>query len=153
MSDLEISERIDAPIDRVFYIASDFPNMAEHIEAINKVEMLTEGPVGAGTRFRETRTMFGREATEEMEVAIFEPPTRYAVKAESHGSRYWSEWLFSEVDGETEVKMTFDATPVSFFAKVMSVLMRPMMKKALSEMCSTDLRDLKKKAESSPGAD
>jgi hypothetical protein len=46
-------------------------------------------------------------------------------------------------DGQgTRVTMTFAATPVTFMARVMSVLMRPMMKSVL-KMCAKDLDDLK----------
>ena len=91
-----ISETIARPIEEVFAAATDFAGSVERIGGIEKVEMLSEGPVGLGTRFRETRTMFGREATEEMEVVEFEPPRRYVLGAESHGSRYRTEIRFAE---------------------------------------------------------
>jgi hypothetical protein len=38
--------------------------------------------------------------------------------------------------------MTFTGTPVTFMARVMSVLMRPMMKSVV-KMCAKDLDDIK----------
>lgn len=142
MTRLEIERTIAAPPETVFSRCSDFENSADVVEGIDKVEMLTDGPVGPGTRFRETRTMFGREATEEMEVGAFDPPRRYTLVAESHGARYHSEFLFEEVPEGTRVRLTFDATPVTVFAKIMAVLTRPMQKKVAELLCK-DLDDIK----------
>ena len=142
MTRLEIERTISAPPATVFARCSDFAHSAEVVEGIDKVEMLTDGEVGPGTRFRETRTMFGREATEEMEVGVFDPPRRYTLLAESHGAKYHSEFVFDEVAEGTRVRLTFDATPVTFFAKVMAVLTKPMQKKIYELLCK-DLDDIK----------
>lgn len=139
---IEVSRHIAAPIEKVFSVASDFAGAPQVVRAIDKVEMLTPGPVGVGTRFRETRTVFGKQASEEMEVTAFEPPRRYAVGCTGHGCRYHSEFLFEPKQGGTEVKMSFEATPLTFFAKVMSVLMKPMIK-SMAKMCEQDLDDIK----------
>ena len=54
--------------------------------------MLTEGSVGVGTRWRETRAMMKKEAVEEMEVTAFESPSYYTVHCDSCG--YVVEWTF-----------------------------------------------------------
>ncbi len=86
--------------------------------------------------------MFGREASEDLEVIEFEAPRRYCVDAESHGCRYHSEFLFTEKDGGTQIDMSFEATPLTTSAKLMSVLMKPMMK-TVASACARDLDDLK----------
>ena len=55
--------------------------------------------IGAGTRFRETRVLYGREATEEIEVTAFEEPDRYVAETLFHGTRFTSEFRFTERDG------------------------------------------------------
>ena len=146
MSSFSIRKHIEAPIEQVFARASDFAALAETIAGIERVEMLTDGPVGKGTRFRETRIMFGREATEEMEVVEFEPPRRYALGCENHGCRYHSEMRFEAQGDGTDVEMTFEATPLSAMAKIMSSMMKPMIDKA-AEICGKDLDDLKSSIE------
>lgn len=144
---LTVKESIAAPPARVFAVASDFAGAAENITGIKQVEMLTEGPVGFGTRFRETRVVYGREATEEMEVTEWVPDEHYALGCESHGSRYRSVFRFSPAaDGGTEVEMTFEATPLTLFAKVMSVFMRAAVK-GVAKCVEQDLRDIKAVAE------
>lgn len=135
-----------APPAKVFAVASDFPNGARTVKAITKMEMLTPGPVGVGTRFRETRTMFGREATEEMQVTAFDPPRSYALEAKSHGCHYMTELHFTPSGTGTEIEMRFKAVPLTFMAKVMGTLMRFMSKKMM-QMCSQDLEDIARSAE------
>lgn len=148
MAGIEVSERIDAPREAVWLRATAIEEWPETIEAILKVENLTGGPMRVGTRFRETRVMFGKEATEEMEVSEFEPPMRYVTLAESHGSKYRSEVLFEEqADGGTVMTFRFEATPVTMGAKVMGAVMMPMMKKMLRKCLGEDLGDMKRVCE------
>lgn len=144
--EVTIREQIAAPPERVFAAASDFANAPGKIAGILRVEMLTPGPLAVGTRFRETRKMFGKEASEEMTVAELEPPRRYVLVAESHGTRYRSELRFEPQGAGTEVAMTFRAEPLTSFAKVMSVLMKPMIK-SVGKLCAKDLADLKRSIE------
>lgn len=146
MAGCTISAQIAAPVAKVFQLASDAPNWAGRIKGITKVEMLTDGPVGVGTRFRETRRMFGKNATEEMEFTAFEPNRGYTLGCQSCGCQYASTFRFEEADGGTRVTMDFDAKPLLFFAKLMSPLgwlMMGSMKKCIQR----DLDDLKALAE------
>ena len=147
MAGFKINKQIEAPIETVFAALTDITSAPETISGITKMELLTNGPVGKGTRFRETRVMFGREATEEMEVTAFETPRRYVLGCENHGCRYRTEYLLTERGGGTELSMEFDAEPLTLFAKVMSVLMK-MMSKKMIETCGKDLDDLKVAIES-----
>src|SRR5688572_2713687 len=151
MFGFSVDRHIAAPPDVVFARATDFRRAPEFITAIAKMDILTNGPVGVGTRFRETRVMLGREATEEMTVTTFEPPRRYTLSAESHGSRYHTELTFVPDGQGTRITMTFQGTPISFMARVMSVLMRPMMKTVM-KACAKDLDDIKAAAERDYGA-
>ena len=141
MLSINVKKEINAPRQVVFERATDLGAWAEQISAIERVEVLTDGPVGVGTRFKETRTMFKREATEEMTFVEFDPPNRYAVDAHSCGSDYHTVFEFHERDGMTEVSMTFNATPVTFMAKIMSVVFG-FMCKSLAKMVAKDLDDL-----------
>ncbi len=142
MVEFTIERHIDAPVEKVFDLAADFPNAADRIEAIKRIEMLTDGPVGVGTRFRETRRMFKRDATEEMEVTAFDPPKAYSLGCESCGARYHTEFRFTPKGRGTEVRMTFQVHPLTFLAKAMSLVTRPMMKMCMKETAK-DLENLK----------
>lgn len=105
-----------------FAVALDIARWPERIPDISRVEMLTPGNVRVGTRFRETRMMFGREATETMEVAEIEPPRLLVLTAENHGAVYRAEHRFSPEPGGTRIELTFGGRPVTPMAKILSVL-------------------------------
>lgn len=141
------SEHINAPVEKVFAVAADPHHAADVISAITKMEVLTDGPVGVGTRFRETRIMFGKEATEEMEFSVFDPPRSYTLVADSHGCHYVSTFRFIPDGAGTRVDFEFTGDAHSFGAKVMSAVMGPLMKGTMRKMLAKDLGELKRYVE------
>ncbi|RSS32895.1 SRPBCC family protein [Streptomyces sp. WAC08241] len=86
-----VERRVAASPGRVWEAITDLPGLPRVLTGVRKVEVLTPGGFGVGTRWRETRRMLGREATEEMTVTACEPPDRYVTVADSHGMHYVSE--------------------------------------------------------------
>lgn len=146
MFELKCSRPVAAPPARVFEILADLRGGAKRITAITKLEVLTPGPIGKGTRFRETRVMFGREATEEMEITHFDPPRSYTTEARSHGCHYVCTLRCEPRGSGTELEMGFAAKPMTFGARIMGLLMKPFAKKLMSA-CSKDLDDIAAAAE------
>jgi hypothetical protein len=142
---ITVTTHFDAPVHEVFEVCTDLRNAADRVNAIKKLEVLTEGPIGLGTRFRETRVMMGKEATEEMEFTSFEPNRSYTVEAESCGCHYTSVWTFrAGAGGGTDVEMSFTGVPQTFMAKVMMVVMGPMMSGMVRKCLTRDFEDLKR---------
>ncbi|MFG0260700.1 MAG: SRPBCC family protein [Phycisphaerales bacterium JB041] len=146
---MEVSTRIEASPAKVYGVVTDLPSAADRIKGIKSLEVLTEGEFGVGTRFRETRVMFGKEATEEMEIIDVVPGERYTTEAESCGCRYES--VISVVpDGDgSRLTMSFDSTPLTFFGRVMSAVMWPLLKGSMRKAISADLADIKRAVEAS----
>ena len=143
MATLSLSTHIAAPRDRVFEAFSDVGRWADHVAGIVRVARVTEGPIGNGTRFRETRIMFKKEHTEEMEFAEFDPPTGYAVMAESCGSSFVTRFTFTDADGGTQVDMQTSTKALTFFAKLMAPLGALMMG-PMKKLMAKDMRDFKR---------
>ncbi len=143
---MTVEKQINAAPDRVFALASDFATMSERVPGIKRVEMLTDGPVGVGTKFKETRVMFGKEATETMEVTAFDPPRSYSLSANSCGCLYDSRLEVAANAGGANVTLSFVATPVSFFAKLMSPLGK-LMSGTMRKCFDGDLEAIRKAAE------
>lgn len=141
MAQFTVTKYFDAPPAVAFEYATNLEKAAERIEGIQKLEVLTEGPVGVGTRFRETRVMFKREATEEMEITKFSPPTSYEVEATSHGCHYHTIFTFTPKGEGTEVELVFNAHALTMTAKIMSFVMAPLMRSAM-KCIGQDLDDL-----------
>lgn len=147
MANFSMSEHVTAPPEVVFDVAADLHSAAENIQGIESLEVLTDGPVGVGTRFRETRVMMGKSSTEEMEITAFDPPHSYVVETESCGCHFRCEYRFVGDISGTNVRLTMETAPLTFFAKLMaplSALMMGPMKKCIA----ADLADLKSVAES-----
>lgn len=100
-----------------------------------------------GTKCLETRILFKKQATEEMKFLEWSRPTSYGLGAESHDYRYRTKFTLTPEGDSTRLTLTFDATPLTFMAKVMSVLMKPMMK-MMTDMCGKDLKGIKRHVES-----
>ena len=147
MPSVEVGTTIAAPPERVFEVATDLANLPQTMSGIDSVEVLSDGPFGEGARWRETRTLYGKQATEEMWVTGFDPPRSYVVEAESHGAHYRTEITFAAEGDGTRVTFVFGARPLSFFARLFSVFGGLMMK-SVGKALEQDLGDLKRAAES-----
>lgn len=144
---LVIEETIGAPIHQVFELFTDLSHAADHIQSIKKLEVMGKGPVGKGTRFRETRVMFGKEATEEMEITGFDPPRSYSVEATSCGAQFVTVYRFEGGQRETRVTMEMNTRPLSLMAKVTGPAMGLLMKGTMRKAMCADHADLKRVAE------
>ena len=147
MEPIAAAREVRAPVEDVFRVCTDLERAPERISAITAVKVLSEGPFGVGTRWRETRVMYGREASEEMWVTEFEPGRKYVAEAESHGTHYRTEFTFEPTEPGTLLLISFGAVPVSFFARLMMPLMS-FMAKGLRECLQQDLEDIARSVES-----
>jgi Polyketide cyclase / dehydrase and lipid transport len=142
MPGFSLSTVFPAPVSQTFALSTDVEHMPGRVKGITKVEKLTPGPVGLGTKFKETRIVFKREATETFEFTAFEPDQRYELTANSCGAVYRTDFRFTPEGPGTRVDVTFDLKAVSFFAKLMrplAGLMMGMMRKCVQQ----DLDDLR----------
>jgi len=131
-----------APPDRMWAMASDFANASGRIKAITKIEMVTPGPVGVGTHFREWR---GRQSVD-MEIAAWSPPRSYSLRGSALGTEFTSEVRCVPDGAGTRLEMEIHARPQTFGAKLLSPLMA-LMSKAMVKMCAKDLADIAAAAE------
>ncbi len=143
---ITVQLKIDAPPDVAFALVADIPGWPRVISGVQSVDMLTPGPVAVGTRFRETRVMFGRQATEEMTVAEIEAPLRLIFTAFNHGTAYRAEHLFEAHGGGTKLVLAFEGRPATLLARLLTplgLLFRGTVKRQLE----ADLADLAREAE------
>jgi hypothetical protein len=135
----------------VFDVATDLAHAAEHVRGIEKIELLTPGPVGVGTRWRETRRMMGNLATETLEVKEFDRPLKYVVGCESCGCCFQTTFAFAPRANGTDVTLDVHAEALTLMAKIMSPLGNFMTGKTMRKCLDDDLEDVKRVAESRAG--
>jgi len=142
MKPLICTHRSSASPDHVWAIASDFANAAGRIKAITKVEIVTHGPVGTGTHFREWR---GRQMVD-MEIATWSPPRSYSLRGYAMGTEFTSEIRCVPDGSGTRLEMEIHVRPRTFGAKLLSPLIS-LMSKMMVKSCAKDLGDIATAAE------
>ncbi|MER7948961.1 SRPBCC family protein [Streptomyces sp. NPDC096079] len=145
-----VERRVAASPGRVWEAITDLRDMPRVLSGVDRVEVLTEGGFGVGTRWRETRRMLGKEATEEMTVTECEPPDRYVTVAESHGMHYVSELTLTPGGGDsTTLRMAFSARPAGGRAPgLVARLLARFGAKAVAKALAKDLADIARNVES-----
>jgi carbon monoxide dehydrogenase subunit G len=143
---LTVEHRMAAPPMRVWETMTDIENSPRVISGVERVEMLSEAPFGVGTRWRETRLMFGKEATEEMWVTACESPERFVVEADSRGVHYTSEFtLHPDGDDATSVRLVFGGSRTekkNGFGGVIGKLFGGIGAKTVEKALTKDLEDI-----------
>lgn len=148
MQTFRATRHVAAPVARVWAVATDLANAPDVIADIDAVEVLTPGPFGVGTRWRETRTMFGKTASEEMAVTAVEPERSYTVEADSRRTHYVSTFTFAPTtEGGTDLTMSFAGEPSGTLAKALTRLTAPLTRRAVEKTLRADLDDIAAAAE------
>ncbi len=146
MAGFILTRTVEAPCAEVFRVFTDFARLPERIPDIKKVEMLTDGPVGVGSRFRETRVLFKKEATEVMEVTAFEADRLITLGCDSCGCHYEMTHRFTPQGDGTRVEFEVKTEARSFFARLMKPLAALMMG-AMKRCIEKDIDALKSAVE------
>ena len=145
-----LTQHINASPEKVWAVISDIPGSAATISGIDSVQMLSEGPYGEGTRWKETRTMMGRQETVEMWVSQTDPPRSTTVKALQGGADYTTRFNLAERDGGTDLTLTFGADVVkpTLLSKITMALFGKIGMSMTRKALSKDLTEIAAKAES-----
>src|SRR5436305_281834 len=104
---------IDRPIEEVFDFASDLNNASKLLPNVTKVEMLTEGGMKTGAKFREWRGMNGKERSAVIEIIEHKRPEVHAAKAAMMGFcatytfRFFPDGTGTRVELEADVRGNF----------------------------------------------
>ena len=113
MSGFKRSVVIDRPIEEVFDFATDLANASKFLPNITKTEMLTDGGMKPGAKFRETRAMNGKERSAVIEVVEHQRPTVHATRAGMMGMvatftfRFFPDGAGTRVEMEADVRGNF----------------------------------------------
>ena len=147
---IEVERLVRAPADRVWEVITDISHADQTLSGVTKVEPLTEGPYGVGTTWRETRRMFGREDTQQMQVTLAQEPTRTVIEADSSGVHYVTDFTLTPTGDATRLTMSFVAVQARTnpMMKALWTLFGTLGAKATEKMMSKDLHDIASRAES-----
>jgi carbon monoxide dehydrogenase subunit G len=147
--DLLVTREIAAPQTQVWAIVTDLEATPTTLSGVDRVERLDDSDgFGVGTRWRETRTMFGKQATEEMAVTAIEPPRTYTVVAE-HGTTTYTSVISVEAvsDARSSLTMRFHASTSSVVGRLLAATVGRAFAGATRKALQRDLDDIALRAE------
>ena len=99
------SIRIAAPPATVISFIADPANAPRWMKALEVAELLTPGPIGPGSRFREVMSAGGKRVEAVCEIVELDPERRYAWQSVGDGSTtYGGGFTAIPVDGGTELR-------------------------------------------------
>ena len=147
--ELSVFVEIEKPLEDVWKAIIDFKNCSNYIESIVKLEIIDEPKdTLIGFKWKETRVMFGKEATETMWITDYVENEFYQTRAESHGSIYISRLSIERVEKHSILTMSFSADAQTFFVKIFSLCMGFVIKGSMKKALIKDLNDIKTHVES-----
>jgi carbon monoxide dehydrogenase subunit G len=108
MAGFKRSVVIDRPVAEVFDFATDLANASRFLPNVTKTEMLTEGGMKPGAKFRETRAFNGKERSAVIEIVEHKKPEVHAARAAMMGLNAVYRFRFTPSDTGTRVDMEAD---------------------------------------------
>jgi hypothetical protein len=149
MTTVTVVTEVAAPLGRVFEVFTDLEHSAEHVSNINKIELLTTGAFGLGTRWTETREVMGQLDSAEMKVTAFERNRTYTVTHFKAGTRIDTVFTFEPVEHSTKVRIEFALDSHGLPPGLLAPLGWAIAGK-VGDVISRDLADLKETLEQRP---
>jgi len=142
---VSVEVKIQGTKEDIWKATTDIEHSDHMISGIHKIEVLDKPETGfIGFKWRETRTMFGKEATEVMWVTEAEENVGYKTRAESHGAIYMSSFIIEERNDHCLLAMGFESQAVSLMGKLMDGVFGKMMAKSTEKELLEDLEDIKR---------
>ena len=110
--------------------ADRVPRWTGHLEAY---EQLTGGPVGRGSRMRETIELSGTRVSFVLEVVSYDPPRAAEARFDTNGVQVVNVYALEPAGAGTRVTQSLDAKPTSFGARMLIPVVRPRLERKLTE--------------------
>ena len=147
-----VSALIEAPPCAVFDLFTDLDRATTHVSGIKQIARLTPGGFGLGTRWRETREVFGRRDTVEMEVIAFERDRTYTLSHYKARVRVEIVFSFESDPAGTRVTIEFALDGTGMPAGLLTPLTWAIAGK-VRHVLNHDLADFKQCLESPTSSD
>lgn len=138
MAGFTMSEWIARPREELFQFITNPNNAPKVIPSVTRMEPLTRGELGVGTRYRETRFMQGKEQQTELEIAAYGPPQLYAMRNVTQGIETVYTYTFTPERNGTQVQLVCEVK-----AKGLRKLLTPIVANILQKEDGDHLQRLK----------
>ncbi len=93
--EFNVESHFSAPPQEVFEALTSVNSFIDWMPNLKEVKVLSEGDIGEGTVYEETRRMFFRDATERFRISKYEPPDTLELTVDgSEGSSGSGQYTF-----------------------------------------------------------
>jgi uncharacterized protein YndB with AHSA1/START domain len=138
----EVTIHFNRPVEQVFAFLVDTGKVSSWQSSLIELEQLTEGPLRAGSRFREIRRLGRRDAKIEGQVTAFEPNKRLETQTITK-PKVTVSYSFDRENGGTRLRYKF----VLLSSGIMRLL-EPLIASSLKKERESDFETLKHLLES-----
>lgn len=148
---VRVQRDIIAEPPEVWMVLTDLDRYPKVLTSVDAVERLEGVGFEVGTRWRETRRMYGKVATEELWVADIDPGRRVVVHTEAKGTVYEAVYEVLPSSLGTRLVITYGAetSKASAGQRLALAVMGPLGSKAVKASLEQDLVDFAAAVESS----
>jgi len=134
----EVTIHLNRPVEQVFAFLMDTGKLSTWQSNLIKIEPLTEGPLRAGSRFREVRRLGRRDSEIQGEITVFEPNKRFETKTITRPNVTVS-YSFEAENSGTQLKQKF----VMLTSGLMRLL-EPLIAGSIKRESESDFETLKR---------
>jgi uncharacterized protein YndB with AHSA1/START domain len=138
LNDVTVEQVIAAAPERVAAYAMDPSNDGSWIGALTEVNVLTDGPVGRGTRVERVARFLGRRIEYVNEIEEYDPPRRLAMRSVKAPFPMTVTYEFEPVEGGTRMRIATGGDASGFYR-----LAGPLLNRQVERGVASDLKRLK----------
>jgi uncharacterized membrane protein len=146
MTTVSFSRLVDGGVDQTWQVFTDLPARPAWLCTVDRIEVLTAGPFGAGTAWRESRRLPGGDSvTEELLVLAADPPGRLVIASAGIGVDYRTTYQFRPVRRrrtQTVVTVVQEGTHRGRYGRWVAVILGGLAARAVEGVLRRDLTDL-----------
>lgn len=132
MQTFENTVTIQKPAKEVFAFLADFANIPMWNYAIEETSKASPGPVGVGTRYRQTRSVPSR-SVEGFEVTVYEPARRLTIQGQIGHFQAKVSYLLEAAAGATRLVNNVELDPSPAALRLVAPLAAPRIKAAVAQ--------------------
>ncbi|WP_077624395.1 SRPBCC family protein [Sediminibacillus massiliensis] len=140
----EVKKSMQVPKQKAYEGLLDLDSAKQWMQGLVRIERLDEGAIDEGSEWKETRKIFGKEATEHFEVQELREPDKIVLRCDgTKGTTGKGEYVFTytlvSTTDQTEVTLDGEINGLTGLSKMFGKMMAGTFKKA----CAKDLDALK----------
>ncbi|GCE13694.1 SRPBCC family protein [Tengunoibacter tsumagoiensis] len=132
---VEKSIVIARPVEKVFAFVTQMENVKRWLP-VTEVQALSNGPLGVGSRFRQSGEFMGQHFEGAIEVTRYEPSHAFSFKLVDGPFPLSNDMTFDAVPGGTRLTLVGEADPGSKL-KFAGPFLMPMVRKQLDTQVNT----------------